>query len=243
MARKQAQVQADPEAQALTADDETSAESTPSAAPNEPSVYDQDEIDGQPNKNIAEKDTLEVNEHSTITGTAPTGNSDAEYQDVDPALYVGSRSWNSEQVSTTYTKKFTARAVDWESIQADADYEQAQHNANITGTRLAALQTGLTPVEDSGSFVGVEELPENNVALVYKVDVVPNNDDAPQTYVNPNDVAKANDLSEPGWAPTTTGESRSDPDLQAHNEEDATWSQPEPVHLTDIEAKRQTEEA
>jgi hypothetical protein len=183
--------------------------------------------------------TLEVNEHGTLAGTAPVGRSDGEYEDVDPALYVSTRTPDSETVSKTYTKKFIARAVDWESIQAGGEeYEAAQHNANITATRAAALQSGLVPVEDSGTFFDVEKLPEASVALVYTVQVVPNNDDAPQTYVNPNDVLKAQDPSEPGWAPQTTGESRRDPGLQARNDPDAKWTQPEPVHVTDIEAAK-----
>jgi hypothetical protein len=204
---------------------------------------------GQPDLNVAEANELEINEHGTITGTAPvrnltgTGTQDLEEgdTDVDPALYVGTRSWNSETISTTYVKKFTIRRADWEAFQADETYERDQHNANITGTRLAALQTGLVPVENSGSFVGTEDLPEDNLSLVYQVEVVPNNDDAPQTYVNPRDVEKGLDLSEPAWAPLTSGESRRDPDLQDHNDPEAQPQRPEPLHISDIEAERNRE--
>lgn len=199
---------------------------------------------GQPDLNTAELHELEVNQHNTIVGTAPVRNlvgteppTEEEGTDVDPALYVATRSWNSDEISTTYTKKFTIREVDWESFRADETYERDQHNANITGTRLAALQTGLVPVEDSGSFVGTEDLPEGNLALVYQVQVVPNNDFAPQTYVNPNDVAKGQDLSDPGWAPITVA----DPDEQEINDPEAEFTHPEPLHITDIEAERNRE--
>jgi hypothetical protein len=95
------------------------------------------------------------------------------------------------------------------------------------------------PLGTSGEFVGTEDLDEDSIVLVYRVDVVPNNDDATQVYVNVRDQEKGEDLSEPGWAPPTLrGDEAED---QQVNDPDASWTQPEPVHAWDIQAKKDSE--
>ena len=183
-----------------------------------------------PDQNVAEANELEVNEHNTVTGTAPTGNIGPDaVEDVDHELYAATRSLNSNQVSQTFVRKYTVRRIDWDSVNADETFAADQHNANVTAARNAALAAGLMPVWDSGSFVGTEDMDEDSLALVYEIDVVPNNDDAAQIYVNPRDMEKAADLTNPGWAPVTVP----NPDEQEVNNPDATWTQPEPVHFTD----------
>jgi hypothetical protein len=257
MARSKAQIKADPGSQEPTerdsVDENLVAEGDGTEGvdqvDNEPTAGDdaapdnqpaREENLGQPDLNTAEINELEVNEHNTVTGTAPVGHSlggpDA-VEDVDHDLYAATRSANSTQITARYVKKYTIRRVDWEGVQADEEYEQAQHNANVTATRNSALHSGLMPLGDGGEFTGTEDLDEDTIALVYQVEVVPNNDDADRIYVNPVDHRKGEDLTEPGWQPPVAA----DPTEQQFNDPDATWSQPEPVHITDILAEKDSD--
>src|SRR5215207_5293594 len=82
-----------------------------------------DDNQGQPDQNVVEANELEVNEHNTITGTAPTGNIGPDaVEDVDHELYAATRSLNSNQVSQTFVRKYTVRRVDWDSVNADETF-------------------------------------------------------------------------------------------------------------------------